>query len=467
MHSRHAFGAQRYGGGTRLGLHECSRRLTLCRSAPPRSILGDGRRRHGRARGVHHLDRPTLAMLYSNVQVSRKVTRGARAVLSALRTSWLICGIALLLLIGLNSLGSVYLAQASSDPWAEGFGPQRARTENDAPWFRVNIEFTDQVVAPTLGHKDFRLYGHTTPVSGATAGVTIGPDLLRYTVNRRPQAPRLSRDVTIHCFGGSTMWGFGNRDEHTIPSNLARLLAGEGYNVVVKNYAVWGYAMTHELIHLLLNLQVDIKSDIAIFFDGFNEMLGPIHNGNLGNGFGYHQRVANAEPMSTRRAFEFLTRETSLYAALHKNDPPPPEPLWPRDNLQPAVTDIVKRYRVNMTALRAIAATYGIEPIFFWQPLVYSKKVLSAAEEEVARGYNTDVIEYKELFRLVSSEAAIAPGVIDISHIFDDTKESMYNDNVHYTEVANERVAEAMLPHVVQAIGRLSGVIDSPPPGQR
>ena len=55
--------------------------------------------------------------------------------------------------------------------------------------------------------------------------------------------------------GGSSLWGFGARDDQTIPSLLARRLHDRGVQVEVKNLSDLGYVSTQEVIGLLRELQ--------------------------------------------------------------------------------------------------------------------------------------------------------------------------------------------------------------------
>lgn len=46
--------------------------------------------------------------------------------------------------------------------------------------------------------------------------------------------------LKIFFFGGSTLWGLGSRDDFTIPSLVAKMLAENGISAEVTNYAVIG-----------------------------------------------------------------------------------------------------------------------------------------------------------------------------------------------------------------------------------
>ena len=79
--------------------------------------------------------------------------------------------------------------------------------------------------------------------------------------------------VEIQFYGGSTTWGYFNRDIHTIPSEIARLAAAHGLPVKVTNFGVPAYVMAQETILFTEKISHGTRPDIAVFYDGFNEML--------------------------------------------------------------------------------------------------------------------------------------------------------------------------------------------------
>jgi len=61
--------------------------------------------------------------------------------------------------------------------------------------------------------------------------------------------------VHLFAFGGSTMWGWGARDDYTIVSYLSKLLDEKGYPAEVTNYGQLNYVSTQEVIALLRCIQ--------------------------------------------------------------------------------------------------------------------------------------------------------------------------------------------------------------------
>lgn len=96
---------------------------------------------------------------------------------------------------------------------------------------------------------------------------------------RVPGTATSTRAPTVWMFGGSTMWGMGARDEGTIPAHLTRLL---GHEVRVVNFGQVGYLSTQEVLTLLLELQAGRRPDVAVFYDGVNEVFPALKLGQAG-----------------------------------------------------------------------------------------------------------------------------------------------------------------------------------------
>ncbi|MDH5701102.1 MAG: SGNH/GDSL hydrolase family protein [Nitrospirota bacterium] len=73
----------------------------------------------------------------------------------------------------------------------------------------------------------------------------------------------------VHFFGGSTMWGTGVDDQHTIPSLFNEL--HPDYRVY--NHAQSGFVSRQELAGLINLANQDQPMDIIVFYDGCNDPL--------------------------------------------------------------------------------------------------------------------------------------------------------------------------------------------------
>lgn len=72
---------------------------------------------------------------------------------------------------------------------------------------------------------------------------------------------------TVYFFGGSTMWGEGSDDQHTIPALVNELRP----EFEVYNHAQLAYATRQELDALITLYSKEYRPDYVIFYDGVNE----------------------------------------------------------------------------------------------------------------------------------------------------------------------------------------------------
>jgi hypothetical protein len=76
-----------------------------------------------------------------------------------------------------------------------------------------------------------------------------------------------AKDKTIHFFGGSTMWGEGSDDHHTIPA----LFSDQNKTFDVYNHGQLAYNSRQELDALISLYATGVKPDVVVFYDGVND----------------------------------------------------------------------------------------------------------------------------------------------------------------------------------------------------
>jgi lysophospholipase L1-like esterase len=275
--------------------------------------------------------------------------------------------------------------------------------------------------------------------------------------------------IRILCFGGSTMMGMGARDAHTIAAVLARRLGERGHTVAVTNYGQLGHNSTQETMTLQQLLKAGERVDIAVFYDGVNEMACAEQTGRADGLFNEARRRAEfnlllpdrrrdlivaglmaAAPRSLRR----LRQLTGL--ALHGPLPAPPADLS-RLDLADLARDVVAAYIQNLRLVRMLAREYGFRPVFFWQPVITSKNSKTVDEQRWERDYTHDPAARAGLYtaiinaRRACAELAEAADAVDLSALFDEWSDPVYVDLYHLSEAGNAAVAEAMLPAIATA----------------
>jgi lysophospholipase L1-like esterase len=296
--------------------------------------------------------------------------------------------------------------------------------------------------------------------------VTIDERGLRLTPGEHEAGPD---PVRILCFGGSTMMGMGARDAHTIPAVLARRLRELGYAVSVTNAGQLGHNSTQETIALHQFLKQGWRPDIALFYDGINEMFCAEQTGAADHVMHEAPRRAEFNLLYADRRAELIM--AALMAAMPRTVRRMREltglalrgPL-PAGRVELGAIDlpllgreIVDVYAANLRLIRLLAGLYGFRPMFFWQPVITTKREKTTDERFYEAEFTTDIEARRRLFGAVIDERRRhrelidADDAFDLSQLFDDRAEPVYIDFFHLSEAGNAAVAEAMLPAVAEA----------------
>jgi hypothetical protein len=306
------------------------------------------------------------------------------------------------------------------------------------------------------------------PFLGWTMAASEGEYVnVRHGIRRsyEPAGANGPRALEIFFFGGSTMFGMFQRDGHTIPSEFARLAEADGIPVRVVNYGRLAYANWQEVLLLQKLISRGTRPDLAVFYDGANELVGQF-------GQGLH-----SEPKTV------LNREISSRLAIGLTDRPQEEDSASRDLYEgwaqtsalhqlgqdlglvrepgrvaqqalqsPWVGDQSERPRLRgryaawihsrgVDLAQRLARSYGFPAAFFWQPLIYSKRV-RPGEEELVGALGTDAEAWEIAYR--EARSRLRPPVVDIADGLDELQEPVMYDFVHTNERGAREVARLL-----------------------
>lgn len=82
-----------------------------------------------------------------------------------------------------------------------------------------------------------------------------------------PASTGVPKEKTVHFFGGSTMWGEGSDDNHTIPA----LFGEKNPSFEIFNHGQLAYNSRQELDALISLYATGVKPDVVVFYDGVND----------------------------------------------------------------------------------------------------------------------------------------------------------------------------------------------------
>jgi hypothetical protein len=374
--------------------------------------------------------------------------------LAILQSAWSILGITLFMLL-LTELGFRLIFairdQIGAQPMpdrrilAEGYGGSDWPIEH----YR-EIERLEERWHPYV-------YFRQRPFRGKT--ITIGADGLRATW--KPPAfgtePSSREPFKILMLGGSSLWGFGARDDQTIPSLIARALHVRGRRVELKNLSEIGYVSTQEVVALVREIQAGYRPDVVVFYDGVNDVTSAFLEG---------EAALTTNEVNRRVEFNLLQSPGRLAATLcgklikdsgsyrfaqmarrrlgGETGPSHPAPKdKPLDQL---ADDVVRRFEANVALAESLGRSFGFRPLFFWQPTVFTKPALVAVEQKEAMQFAWSEPFFRTVYDRIRSSVQLRanPAFRDLSAIFTDWNGLAFIDYCHTTESANARIAADM-----------------------
>ncbi len=302
--------------------------------------------------------------------------------------------------------------------------------------------------------------------------LNISPEGLRRTWN--PPVSKGQAVKKVFCFGGSTTWGVGARDDFTVPSLLSKKLNRETARYVVVNYGEKGYTLTQEVMTLVLLLKEGNIPDYAIFYDGINEVMVGTKNNKPGSIFGadnIRRLLFKKERKSFWTKFNEELRRTGIFRGLREVRDlvrpyfQKPKSFTPEEDqaLEQLADDIVQDYIRNVEVVKRLAQAYGFQYLFLWQPALCTNKALTDEEKNLSAWTNRKMVKMYQLVYDRMTRVKMAH-FYNIADMFDQKKKTLYFSWAHITEAGNKQVADRLY-HLFQQ--EFPAKISTPPKENR
>jgi len=276
--------------------------------------------------------------------------------------------------------------------------------------------------------------------------------------------------LKIWFLGGSTMFGFGVSDENTIPSSVAKILKETyGVDAYCLNMGRLSFVNQQETFLYYLKLRPGARPDIVVFYDGFNDMYTAIKHKEVGLSWYEDKRKKEFNVISEETLWPSIRSVgSSLALAFHKtnlsklmkrlegyrNEQKKPEP--PAEPLRTLLEEAANCFLWNVEASHDISTKHGIGSIFYLQPAIFNKGVLSSFEKSFTEkdplNFKASYEIFREAIRKKNNDGDI---VKDISGAFQNVEECLFMDNVHINAKGNKLIAEIMAKDIYEAQKKL------------
>jgi lysophospholipase L1-like esterase len=384
----------------------------------------------------------------------------------ALHAFWIIIGISLAMLLLMETC--VRVADRSSPRTPAG------KPQVSLPWY---ADYTrDYDATRSQRWKSYVYFGRLPSYKGRYINI----DSLGHRVTPQPATPAVP-SAKVFFFGGSTLWGTDQRDDHTIPAEASRrlqALAGPGRRIEVSNLGETGYVTTQDFLALLLELRAGNIPDVVVFYDGINDVGTTVQFGTAGlpqneskrsaefalgraiDRSGYEQGFG--KDMKAWRALSAeALKQSALYNWAQSKKPRPQLKYIAADS---AARGAARVYVANMRAVEALARMYGFDVLYVWQPNLHStQKVLTPFESALMRSikaseFDNRIRETQLLLPAIldTAMASVAPGrFIDESSLFRGDTLAVFTDRIgHNTEAAVPTIVDGFWPALQSLVTR-------------
>lgn len=233
---------------------------------------------------------------------------------------------------------------------------------------------------------------------------------------------------TVWLIGGSGAFGLGQRDTHTIASELVRIARGDDLALTVDNMAVPGWTIHQERMAIEQRLRSGSeRPDLVIFYDGFNDVVGTIISSTV-------HGIDRGEP--TR--FDYVDTMTFTERDLD------PTRTGSADDLGRLAAD---KYAWERDAVQGLLSSEGVDSEFLFQPDAFADPLQYSSIESVLSPTVREHHEFvTQVFAVASSE--LAPEVVNLRDVYDDIEQPLFVDSVHTNEQAARISAEAVYDDV-------------------
>lgn len=264
---------------------------------------------------------------------------------------------------------------------------------------------------PFIRYRSIPYEGEFLNIDGSGLRRTVQPD----------GASSQSEAVTIYFFGGSAVWGYGVRDEYTIPSQVSRILYEDyQFPADVTNFGEVGYSTLQDKLTFDFQLLQGNAPDIAIFYHGYNDIFrGSINASYLG--------------------------ASSEEASLASIPIPTPE-------------DVLEYYTRYIRIMNATAESMGVRIMLIWQPTWIYKPLTEYEQYQIDHSGWARSETVRDYYQVIDPllEDYVADHQLDnvliYSDFFQNEKETIFMDTVHLTEFGNTLVSEYIALKIVDLI---------------
>ena len=253
-------------------------------------------------------------------------------------------------------------------------------------------------------------------------------------------------------FGGSTLWGTGSKDEHTIPSFLQSKL---NIDYKITNFGESGFVAAQELNLLLEQISLGNIPDIVIFYDGVNDGYAGVYSPAIPR---YPQTVGltNYDHNPFIELFKNSYYNKAVLYLKRKINNNQEASLWEEEissKIEENSTKIIEIYEHHIQQVKALEAQYNFKSFFFWQPNLLSRSGIISEDEKQIISNNSPIFvkSQTEVYKKAKKNFLNREKerVYFMGDIFNESNKTIYIDYCHISPEGNEIISEFIYKSIV------------------
>ncbi len=253
--------------------------------------------------------------------------------------------------------------------------------------------------------------------------------------------------LDVWFFGGSALFGQGQRDDHTIPSEVVRLAEEAGVPIRAQNFGVPSYMAWQDAVLLAQLLTERPAPDLIVTYEGYNDIV---------------QTIWAGSPTQVSTGFANQVRDALIEggADLAGADNSAVDPM-PRTSAYSPQNSATVFGRAAGTQ-RDLAEVHDIPIAQYLQPSVWTRDL--AVDDATLANIGSDRA-YHDSYKLGwnrARELMATDGVVDLGDSLDDLDELVFDDDVHTNETGARVVAEAIYADLADTLQQLHDEKASP-----
>ena len=253
----------------------------------------------------------------------------------------------------------------------------------------------------------------------------------------------------IWVFGGSTVFGYGLKNDETIAAHLKKYLK----NKKIINFGQGHFHSTQSRIFFQNLLTFFPPPKTVIFLDGFNDFkINQINNyqfpikTSLTRNF---EDLINNKEISKIKKFRNWLKEklnklniVRLYKEKTKQNISKNNNKLLIDDLDVTYKSLINRLRVNFKINKSVGKKFNTNVINILEPISLSSKNYSSSsiQKKYLKDFDKNFYHYKKIYALIEKNNELL-NLVDINMINLNIKQNMFVDLTHYTSDFSKKIA--------------------------